>query len=77
MLKEATTKNPIIDVIKKRWSNRAFSDHSISIAEIETLFETYSPLSCPSIQESTSLRNEMEPKKNDLQGNRNNLNKLP
>jgi nitroreductase len=42
MLKEATTKNPIIDVIKKRWSNRAFSDHSISIAEIETLFEAAS-----------------------------------
>lgn len=42
MLKEATTKHPIIDVIKKRWSNRAFTDKAIPASEIETLFEAAS-----------------------------------
>jgi nitroreductase len=39
MIKEANTQNPVIDVIKKRWSNRAFSDRNISQEELNTLFE--------------------------------------
>lgn len=42
MLKEATTHTPVIDVIKKRWSNRSFEDKQISRSEIETLFEAAS-----------------------------------
>ena len=39
MIKEAKTKYPVIELIKKRWSARAFSRQSISDEALFTLFE--------------------------------------
>lgn len=42
MIKIPSTKYPVIDVIKNRWSNRAFKKEAISENEIATLFEAAS-----------------------------------
>ena len=42
MIKIPTTKYPVIDVIKNRWSNRAFTKDAIPKHELETLFEAAS-----------------------------------
>jgi nitroreductase len=39
MIKEAKTKHPVLDLIKKRWSARAFSHKSIDDPTLFTLFE--------------------------------------
>lgn len=40
--KEAKSKYPIIDIIKKRWSPRAFSTKEVSKKDIHTIFEAAS-----------------------------------
>ena len=39
MIKEAKTKHPVLDLIKNRWSARAFSNKSIDDPTLFTLFE--------------------------------------
>jgi nitroreductase len=39
MIKEAVTKHPVLDLIRKRWSARAFSKKSIDNETLLTLFE--------------------------------------
>jgi nitroreductase len=41
-IKIATTHNPVIDLIKNRWSARSFSDKDISQKELETILEAAS-----------------------------------
>ncbi len=41
-IKAAHTRYPVMDVIKDRWSTRAFSGETISIEELNTLFEAAS-----------------------------------
>ena len=41
-IKLATTKYPVLDIIKMRWSARAFSDKQIPDEELHTLFEAAS-----------------------------------
>jgi len=42
MIKIAHTQNPVIELIKNRWSNRAFSQKQIPTEALETLFEAAS-----------------------------------
>ena len=39
-IKEAKTQYPVVDIIRKRWSARAFNNKQISQEEINTLFES-------------------------------------
>ncbi len=41
-IKEAKTTYPVIDLIRKRWSARSFSDKGVSMDELNTLFEAAS-----------------------------------
>jgi nitroreductase len=42
MIKEATTKYPVIELIRKRWSARSFSERKILPEDMNTLFEAAS-----------------------------------
>lgn len=42
MIKEAKTQYPVIELIRKRWSARSFSDRPISEEDLHTLFEAAS-----------------------------------
>lgn len=42
MIKTATTQHPVIDLIKNRWSARAFSEQALTQEEIETILEAAS-----------------------------------
>lgn len=42
MIKIAETRGPVLDLIKERWSARAFSDQKISEADLHTLIEAAS-----------------------------------
>jgi len=39
MTKEAHTQYPVIDLIRKRWSARSFSEKEISQTDLNSLFE--------------------------------------
>jgi nitroreductase len=42
MIKDATTHYPVIDLIRKRWSARSFSDKNISENDLKTILEAAS-----------------------------------
>ncbi|MDN3656144.1 nitroreductase family protein [Ferruginibacter paludis] len=41
-IKKAITKYPVLDIIKKRWSPRSFSDKAISETDVKTIIEAAS-----------------------------------